>query len=385
MKRRIVLLYKDGTYRSVSIKNLASIDFTSTRLNTILIPLEDHPNLYFPLKPNLQYRSDRIRVDIEHRIFTFDYDEGIGEDISIAEFWRDCTNIIEFGNAIYNLYKFRGASISIIGSTVSGITTSFTSYPTRILVQFFNHREELVRKIDSKEMESLENLSSSFNGIPFDMVGNRTSHPQFASEERMNCLSDFIYTPDEIEVGANYISLRDEKHWEMVDVYSDLSENDYLMVKLSDFGCYYFIDMETFDHISQPQSLKNVIIYPVCCPLSTMEIDRFGGALKRSIKNRLKPTRMDKERWRLALKTGSFYNPIELELVAESGEDYLMYYSLFRVITNYLDYFITASYGSFEDCESISFSMFGDDQYILSKNEYSDDKLADIFLRMMNN
>lgn len=68
MKRRIVLLYKDGTYKSVSIKNLASIDFTSTRLNTILIPLEDHPNLYFPLKPNLQYRSDRIRVDIEHRI-----------------------------------------------------------------------------------------------------------------------------------------------------------------------------------------------------------------------------------------------------------------------------------------------------------------------------
>ena len=113
-------------------------------------------------------------------------------------------------------------------------------------------------------------------------------------------------------------------------------------------------------------------------------MEKMSAPLKRSLVNRLKPTRADKERWRIALKNGAFYNPMNLELVADSGESYLMYYSLFPVIANYLDYFITASYGSFEDCNNLNFSMFGDNQYILSSNEYLEDKLSDVFLRMIS-
>lgn len=384
MKRKCIILYDNGTYRFMSIRHIKPTAIGDPNINLIFIPLFDHPNLYFPLKPSDISAYPMIKVKIDHRIFSYDYDEGIGDDIAAAEFWTTCYDIVEFGNAVYNLYKFRGASISIIESWVSGIAASFTSYPTRIVVERYIEHGKLEHKIDSKEMPSLESISGRFTGMPLDMRQSVDSHPQFASDDRMDCLKPFIYTPDEFEDLPHYYALRDQKHWGGIDVYTDVGEDDYLLVKLPNFGCYYYIDAESFNHISQPKNLKGVIIYPICCPISVMEMEKMSAPLKRSLVNRLKPTRADKERWRIALKNGTFYNPMDLELVADSGESYLMYYSLFPVIANYLDYFITASYGSFEDCNNLNFSMFGDDQYILSFNEYLEDKLSDVFLRMIS-
>ncbi len=384
MKRRIVILYNDRKYEFMNCSHIKPQILTRTSIETIFIPLAEHQNLYFPMKWSDISAYRRVDLSIHHRIFSYDYDEGIGDDISVAEFHTSCFDIVELGNALFNLYKFRGASISIVESTVGGITSSFTSYPTKIQMNLFDDSGKPIHRIDSGEMESMENICGKFADISIKSNGSTFAQPQFASDDRMDSLENYIYTPAEFEDLPEYFSLKDQKHWAGIDVYTDVSENDYIMVKISDFGCYYCIDANTFNYISQPNNLKNFIIYPFCCPVSSMELEKMGAALKRSFIGKHKPSRSDKERWRIAVGTGQFFNPLELELVADSGNSFLMYYSLFRVITNYLEYFITASYGSFEECDTLCFSMFGNNQRILSKDEYLDDRLTDVFLQMID-
>lgn len=388
MKRRLVILYRNHSYKSFSVKNLGSVLFDHPSIDTIFVPLDDHPNLYIPIKPSPLLNCRLMKIHIQHRIYSYDYEEGIGEDLTEASYDLVCDNIVTFANALFNLYKFRGASIAIVGATVSGITVSFTSYPTRINIEFYEDEEKLIDTIDSGDMGSLEdgmNLSiMAYEDISTKKIKKKLSVvlPQYGSDDRFQCLKEILNTPEDIEDLPNYYAFRNEKHWDPVDLYSDVNDTDYLMVKIADFGAYYSIDSETLVILSDRNCLRGAIIRPICCPYSELEIERFNGPLRRSFKRIGKPTRAQKELWRRSVINGDLFNPLELEMVADTGEQYLAFYALFRVITNYLEYFISASY-NIEDCECLSLALFGDDQIILEKSEYTDDHLTDVFLEMI--
>lgn len=390
MSRRFVILNQDGSYEFYPLNKIQSTDLSKSSIEMILIPLIDHPNLYFPMKPSELYNASRIHINIVHTIMVYDFENITAEDILTTEYDTDCVGIYEFANALFNLFKFRGASIYIAEYTESGSTFTFTSYPRRIHIEFFDESRNLIHEIDSGSMDS---MSGMFNGDYLKIKSFRP--PQYMYEGRIACLSGILFTPEATRYGSkkdsyiledipelpSKINLHDKKHWKIVrNFHRDVKPGDYFFIHIQDFGVYYFIDADSYNFVDERESLRHARVEYICAPLDDDEIRKYA----RFILEKRKPSPLEKNLCLQEIENGDIFCPFTVIDDITDADRYFEAYSLAHVISNYLEYFLGSSYYE-ERLQCLSMIRFGiNEQTILEKSEYSLDSISTGFLKILS-
>lgn len=249
-KLKLFILYKDKTIKSYSIKKWNKINLRSNKIKYIMIPYLDNTNVYIPIKPSKIYDFYKVRVKLVYQVFTYDYEEGIGESFSEDLYENECYDIVSFINAIYNLYKFRAISIALHEGRETFMSSgkefnTITIYPRRIIVDFYNNRNEKINEIDSGIMSDLSTWSSDDFIVP----------PVYSTEDRFDCLSDFLFIPtieddyqnnDTLKNLPIGIKITDINWYKINRPGKELEKNDIFFYKLDDFCAYYIMTYELY-------------------------------------------------------------------------------------------------------------------------------------------
>ena len=249
-KLKLFILYKDKTIKSYSIKKWNKINLKSNKIKYIMIPYLDNTNVYIPIKPSKLYDFYKVTVKLVYQVFTYDYEEGIGESFSEDLYENECYDIVSFINAIYNLYKFRAISIALHEGRETFMSSgkefnTITIYPRRIIVDFYNNRNEKINEIDSGIMSDLSTWSSDDFIVP----------PVYSTEDRFDCLSDFLFIPTIEDDYQNNDTLKNlpigikitDVNWCKINrPGKELEKNDIFFYKLDDFCAYYIMSYELY-------------------------------------------------------------------------------------------------------------------------------------------
>lgn len=250
MKSTILILYKNGKVKSSSLKKINKINLSDKLIKYIMIPYLQSPNIYIPIKPSKLYRFINTKIILEYQLMTFDYDSMDVELYSSDIFTKECHNIIDFINVLYNLYEFRAMSILINDYRENKMCTSmdlfhWVIYPRRIRIEFYDNSKTIAHVIDSEDMGGFDQFSEKdFKGVP----------PQYLAEDRLNCLSEIMFTPCGTNVNLSNslknlpIGIKLENDiWEKINKPStELKNEDYFLYKLDDFGAYYILRYEMY-------------------------------------------------------------------------------------------------------------------------------------------
>ena len=249
-KLKLFILYKDKTIKSYSIKKWNKINLRSNKIKYIMIPYLDNTNVYIPIKPSKIYDFYKVTVKLVYQVFTYDYEEGIGESFSEDLYENECYDIVSFINAIYNLYKFRAISIALHEGRETFMSSgkefnTITIYPRRIIVDFYNNRNEKINEIDSGIMSDLSTWSSEDFIVP----------PVYSTEDRFDCLSDFLFIPtieddyqnnDTLKNLPIGIKITDVNWYKINRPGKELEKDDIFFYKLDDFCAYYIMTYELY-------------------------------------------------------------------------------------------------------------------------------------------
>ena len=266
-KLKLFILYKDKTIKSYSIKKWNKINLRSNKIKYIMIPYLDNTNVYIPIKPSKLYDFYKVKVTIVHQVFTFDYEQGIGESFPEDVYENECYDLVSFINSIYNLYKFRAISIVLHEGREEYMSTgrefnTINIYPRRILLEFYNEKLEKIEIIDSGVMSDLSTWSSDEFIVP----------PIYATEDRFDALADFLFIPT-IEDDINKDTMKNlpigikinESYWKKIyRPGKELSANDIFLYKLDDFCAYYIMSYELYCRLL---TIKNFTIRFIGTPL----------------------------------------------------------------------------------------------------------------------
>ena len=383
---KCIILYKDHHYRLASRKKIRRMNLADRKIKTILIPCENG-KCYFPMKPHYYLNFFKACVMIIHKVFAFDFEEVIGDDIKIDIFETECYDIIDLGNALFNLYKFRGTSLLIAESldVCNGINVTFTSYPIHISIRFFNRSGDMSGAIDSGKMSSLKDRCNPNDYLSYP--------PQYQCEDRLQCLEELIYVPmnatyrateSQIDGIPSIINLFDEKHWKKVNYYAkDVSSEDLLLKKIQDFCAYVPIDGSIYDMIDT-KNLKHAVVEFICSPLA---IDYEKDFLP-SLKEHKIPKIREKMECYQAYKSGEIFRPIPCRIEINDPNLYFTVYSFFETIMNYIQYFTQASYG-IKNTRYLNFVLFGDwgdnltSSMMLTEPEFTEEKINNRFAKLI--
>lgn len=249
-KLKLFILYKDKTIKSYSIKKWNKINLRSNKIKYIMIPYLDNTNVYIPIKPSKIYDFYKVSVKLLYQVFTYDYEEGMGESFSEDLYENECYDIVSFINAIYNLYKFRAISIVLHEGRETFMSSgkefnTITIYPRRIIVDFYNNNNEKINEIDSGIMSDLSTWSSDDFIVP----------PVYSTEDRFDCLSDFLFIPTIEDDYQNNDTLKNlpigikitDANWCKINrPGKELEKNDIFFYKLDDFCAYYIMPYELY-------------------------------------------------------------------------------------------------------------------------------------------
>ena len=152
----IVILYKNNSYKIISSKKINCALLNNKNIKLILVPLYENPNAYIPIKPSYLYEFKKATVSIIYQAVIYEIDDEIVTAFDTNNFYKECDNLIDFINAIYNAYKFRGISIYLSENTdlSTGIVT-FTMSIRQISIKLFDDKNQLIEEIDSGIMKDL--------------------------------------------------------------------------------------------------------------------------------------------------------------------------------------------------------------------------------------
>ena len=361
MKPKIIILYKDGTYKRIKEKNFNARDHN---VETILIPIIGTSNVYFPMKQSSLYEYPIIDVYIEHALMVCDYESDLHEDISANEYSQTCLSLIEFGNALFNLYKFRGMSIMLtdyngmaLESIDSTYPISYTIYPTRIKIDFKDSESHIEYTIDSGFLGSLAKET--------DKIGD----PQYASEYRMACLENLLYIPaaamyynveTQIDGLPSFINLTKEKHWKKISNILTLDNSEILLIKNIDIGVYHCTDVFTYNELDDICA-SNVLVIKILSTYLSNSTDKVLIEKCLPNYNGKKPLNdMDRRRFFEAWIRGDFQIDYPIELELKDPIIFLTVQEFLPIFVSYIKYFEMASY-QFETGDGIIpvFVVFG--------------------------
>ena len=101
---KILILYKDKSYKIISEKKLKTINLGSSKIQQILIPLYDNANSYIPIKPNSIYKFYKAKVSITYQAFIYDMEDSVGTSFTPNTFQQECNSLVEFINAADIIY-----------------------------------------------------------------------------------------------------------------------------------------------------------------------------------------------------------------------------------------------------------------------------------------
>ena len=391
-KLSIIVLHDDHSYKIIEQSKINPRELKDDHIEMILIPCFDRENVYIPMKPSIFYDFSKVRVEIRHNVFMFDMEEVTGEELSSLDYVRECFNIIELGNALFNLYKFRGTSIFLSESINmdSGITVTYTDYPIRIQLTFYDENLNVLKQIDSKPMKTFSSRNlEDYLAYP----------PQYCFEDRFACLEDMLYVPlnttfrpreSDYNGLPSIIALRNSKKWKCIyKINKDVEEDDLLLQKIPDYECYYLMPEELYFQ------LERLRICSFYYSMGSIPIDgKYNKNYMPTLKKSGKVIPSEKEELYQDLLDGNVISIIPIDYDIGSMEIFLTLYAFSHIILAYMKYFTSLVYG-YEDRDAgdciytfISFSthMYGStsmDRVVLLDTELTPDSLTNAIVKIL--
>ena len=263
---RLIILYKDGTYKNIKEKKLNPKKLSSTDIKLILIPLSEHEGAYIPIKPSKLYNFNKATIKIIYSTYFFNTDEceidAIEERKNITYF-QEFTSLIDFINGIYNVYKFRAIPMYF----TENMNPNLTYYPTiairQIEVIFYDQFSNILSEIKSENDmgDLMEYPNSYFMSTP----------PEYINEDRFICLKDILFIPCIFEGCStsdtynllNVIKLEDDKWKKIKKPKESLSPKDFILYKVLDFEIYYLMTYDMYLTLSITDITKKIAILPI--------------------------------------------------------------------------------------------------------------------------
>lgn len=258
-KLTALILYKDHTYKIIDCDVLMNHNLRDPKISVIFVPNLESPNSYIPIKPSIYYKFSKCVVRIVYQGFVTNAYEDIGynmEDVESdfipKEHYSECYNLVEFINAIYNLWKFRGTSIFLSENNNSDSPYAYDSwiiYPRYYSIKFYDARGRIKTTIDSGELLSIPEkyADKTYSEIPIE----------FCQEEYMEPIRDIFFTPlcnDDVAADGGYFGLLprmiclDADAWLSIKKPGrELSPLDYVLVKIEDYGIYYYTQYGVYE------------------------------------------------------------------------------------------------------------------------------------------
>ena len=386
----ILILYKDKSYKIIPAKKISLLELSKKNIKLIFIPLYDNPNAYIPIKPSELYHFSKASVSIIYQAFIYDLDDQLGTSFTPQEFNADCDNIVDFINAIYNVYKFRAISIYLSennNNMTTGRTLSFIMSIRQINVKFYNEKNQLIHEIDSGVMKDLSEYSAKYFW---------KTPPPYTNEDRINCLHDILYTPCTFD--DNYFTDLDnlpiciqiqDNQWKTIKKPSkELTSEDYVLYKIPNFEIYY---MMQFGIYNQLLSFNEFELHYVASPIfEGYDTDYLTSLDKGKI-----PSFMEKEAAIDAYLTGDLFNICNCIADINSPDIFLQSMIYANSIISYIKYFGVYCYGEeHSDMKMRTFILFGrglgiygfnemQGSLLLTDLEMSYDKVIEAFLMMI--
>ena len=346
--KNIVILYKNKKYKIIPHKKLKSKDLTSSSIETIFIPLYDNPNAYIPIKSSTLYDFTKATVSIIYQPFIYDNEDQNGVSYTIREFYAECKTIGDFINAIYNCYKFRGVSIFLDENSVfsSMRPLNFAMVLRRIQIKFFDDKNDIIHEIDSNVMEDLSDYKVLEN------------IPAYLCEDRMNCLRDMLYVPDDIDNSGEAdirklpicIKLSDDYTWKKISKPGkQLNFDDCILYNIPDFEIYYLMTYEVYHKLIDFPSFT---AYYIGTPVSKgYDEDYFP-----SLDNNKIPSIYEKDEVYDALRFDNIFSITNTVADIDRVDIFLEALIFSETILNYIKYY--AKYCYAEDDTSIIIRSF---------------------------
>lgn len=332
-KLKVIILYKDKSYKLISAKKLRPSHLSDNNIKFILIPLYDNPNAYIPIKPSTLYDFIRAKVSIIYQAFVFEMEVDSGTSFDSQEFSVDCDNIIDFINAIYNVYKFRAISIYLSENNdnmTSSNTSSFIISIRQIDIKLYDRNDQLIHEINSGVMEDLSEYSSSYFW---------KSPPAYSNEDRFKCLGNILYIPcsdndyfNDIDNLPICMHLKN-KFWKTVKKPSkELENDDCMLYKIPEFEIYYIMEFELYNQLI---SLNEFEIHFISAPI----FKGYDTDYLTSLDNNRIPSYGEKEEAIEAYLSGDLFNICNTIAVINSPDIFLQSMIFITNIVYYIRYF----------------------------------------------
>lgn len=385
----IVIFYKDNSYKIIPVKNINTSLLDHKNIKLILIPLYDNPNSYIPIKPAYLYNFKKAIVSITYQAFLYEVDEDLGTSFAPNLFYKECNNFIDFINAIYNVYKFRGVTLYLSDNTIvaTGMMTFVISI-RHINIKFFNNNNQLINEIDSGIMKDLSEYKKKyFWKIP----------PQYTNEGRIKCLKDILYIPEsydnkcdsELDKLPLCIHLQNDDTWKKINKpHKELIPSDYILYKIPDFEVYY---MMQYDVYLQLIGFKSFQIHYVSTPI----VLGYDRDFLTSLDTNKIPSFMEKEEAIDAYVNGDLFSISNTCAEIKSNDIFFQSLIFANTILNYIKYFALYCYaGESSNTKIRSFLIFGKavgfhhceevrGEILLTDLEMNYDNIIEAFLNMI--
>lgn len=319
MKRRIIILYKNGEYSLVKPNKIK--DYSFHKVHQVYVPSYDHPNLYIPIMNTDVLKCNNFYVNLEYKMFINSMEANEMFDGQTISFTRETKDPIEFINMIYNLYKFRAISryIAENNSDYTWGYVNYVIYPVRIQYSYGKYNQ-LISQHDSGLMRSIQEIESE------DLSSLQYSP---TIDKRIDQISSILYRTRDVERLEKFISLNERSGWrKLYNVVDERRHNDVILMRLDDFGTYYIAEEHLF-------SLKNESLYKNLIFSIYVTMDEYKK------KNHKFYTYDEKCHLKDLFEAMSLWSPITLEVSIKNIDDFFKIYAYLNTIISYMKYTCT--------------------------------------------
>lgn len=260
-----IYLYKDHRIKYKNSKKLKKEKMNDENLKMILIPLIEHESCYIPVKPSTLYSADKFYVEMDQQVITYNYENVDIDEGEILHSKLSTSNVIEFINKLYTLYKCRATSIMLEdGNDYSySMPISHVIIIRRIVIKFLTKNNDIIHEIDTGDMGTIDYRDESWVSDP---------PPAYRLDGIFNHLKEILFTYGsksidmgvEIETLPISIKITDDS-WKRVNTpEKELSTNDQLLYRIADFEVYYLMSYAFYTEIlAIPEFCFKIISFPV--------------------------------------------------------------------------------------------------------------------------
>lgn len=255
MSNRIIIFYKDKSYKLVKEKDLYK-NFDEKKIKLLLFPSKSNSIIFYPIKPDKRLLASHFSVTLEFDIGEFDYDDNIVNYKDSMKSHYETDSVIDFIEYISIFYKNNGIA-EILESAVlqDGFAYVTSIYPVYYHIDFgYNHEYE---SIDSGKLERY--TSQKYLKIPaFSWI----------NENRMYNISDILYIPDSDKNSSHelpiLLSLTDG-YWSKIKYINNINElhlnkDDIVLLKSNEFNSYYLTTHDIFNMMCHIPSMSFDVI-----------------------------------------------------------------------------------------------------------------------------